>query len=342
MEKGIRHYFLFLKYQVKKPLLWISLFCMAAIVYYLQTVALPGNENTRVLICGASQAEEQRFLDMAKATDTIFQYETASSEDLIQQVQAGKADCGFIWEKELFEEEPWDRKSVRYITGTFTNKGLLAKETTFSILLRIKAETLPLTKEEEIFGEKDKDREKTVLARYQELLGMDSLFSIDFKSENGKMDQQENAYLGKTDLVRGVVALLLFMYCLFGFGVDTLSAEKRPWNYLAPISKEGMLWSRLLAGITVPAVFGFFLIRLMGGHVPLQTEIGKYLLFLLYTLIWCRVLGSLFRKRESFAASFLVILLLHLILCPIFFDIEMFSPVLGGLSYLLPTGWYLR
>ena len=89
MEKGIRHYFLFLKYQVKKPLLWISLFCMAAIVYYLQTVALPGNENTRVLICGASQAEEQRFLDMAKATDTIFQYEIASSEDLIQQVQAG-------------------------------------------------------------------------------------------------------------------------------------------------------------------------------------------------------------------------------------------------------------
>jgi hypothetical protein len=264
-------------------------------------------------------------------------------EELIQRVMEGSADCGFIWEEELLGEDLWERDAVTQVTGTFTNKGLLAKETTFSILLRLKGEVLPLSTEEQIFGGKDADREETIQNRYEELLGMDSLFTIDFRNANYEQEpEEEKGYLGKTDIVRGMVALLLFMYCLFGFGVDTLSAEKRPWNYLSRGAKEQMLWSNLLARMTVPGIFGFVLIRYMAQPADFGVDLLKYLGFLLYSLVWCRVIGSIFRRRESYAATFLIILLLHLFLCPIFFDAQMLSPVLGRLGYLLPTGWYLR
>ena len=342
---------LLLKRQLLRPFSWVIVFFMVLSVASIYYVTAPDADNKKILLfnensyAAADDYSEkliQGLLTASDTKDTIFEFVcTTSYEELIEAVTSGSVECGFVLTKE-FDEKIVSGDTdgiIAYVESTYTNKGEVAKETVFSEFFEIYGKILIENKQVDIFGTDDAELKKWLDAEYDRLLIGDEVFNADYQTIEGvSMFSEEK----KLQSVRGLVMILITMALLLNGSEKFYGSTKNVAGALPFAEKTRFELLMEIAGIVVPAIIGFVLIRVLDPSVEIIADIILFVLFVLFAVIWTFVFGKLINKGISYMAWLLTLLIAQFVLCPVWQDASDYVSSLKYVAYLFPAGAYLR
>lgn len=96
-----------------------------------------------------------------------------------------------------------------------------------------------------------------------------------------------------------------------------------------------------LAAVTIPAVAGFVLLLFVPQSRGLGQELLSFAIFLAYAIVWTAFYTKISGSTEGFLAYGIVMMVLAVIMCPVFWDVGAYIPVMRYLKYLIPVGVYV-
>lgn len=316
----------------------MQLLGMLLLALLISQIHLPGAENTRIGICAAPEESAQRILESLKTRESIFEFlEYADEEDMRQDIVSGVVECGFA-----FSGDDIQKGSVTYICTPFSAKGLVAQETFYAAFFEGYSDKILMDSEMEIYGKRDEEITRALLAKKQDYLQNNEMFQMDI-IETGQKPAGEVSHAGdaagKILPIRGMTGLVIFVI------LWTAQAKKFEDNGNgAAAAMEGrQRWKfeylGCLAGATIPAVLGIALILFAPESRGALIETGSVLLLVFVSSFWVLIVGKLFQNSTTFAAWTLTIILVQLIVCPVFFDLAAFVPAVRVIRWVFPLGW---
>lgn len=343
-------FFLLLKRQLKRPFSWIILAFMTLSVMALSYVTAPSSDNKRVLLYSESYNDDlcydemliQNLIASYENEDTIFEFAKAQSkENLIQEVTAGTAECGFVLTEKFNKSITLGQTDniIEYIESTYTTKGVVAKETVFSEFFEIYGKVIIENEQGNIFVESSEELKEILDEEYERLLSGDEIFNAQYLTIEG--DLSELTY-NKLQSVRGLIMILITMALLLNGSEKFYGSQVRVIRALPSLERTYFELLLYITGIIVPAVWGFALIRLLDPAIDITTDLLIYVIFVFIAIIWTYLLGKLLNNGIGYMAWILSLLIVQLLLCPVWQDISQYMPSLEYVSYILPAGAYLK
>lgn len=342
---------LLLKRQMKRPLLWVMMGVMVLTVMTMHYVTMPSARNRVVLLYSEETAGSSFGTDLMKellrrsaASSSVFTFEEAQSrEELEKRVLEGNAECGFLFPEnmESLVESGTTDQLITYVASSYTTKGEVAKETVFSAFFAQYGEILLKQQQETIFGTTDGALEEQIRARYEDLLQGDEVFQARYETVGGQ-ELPSTAEKTAAQPLRGLIMLLLGMELLL-LGSEKFYGFGRFFGKALP-GREKMHFDLLLyfTGALPMAAAGLFLIRLLDPSVPFAKDVFLYMVFWLWWILWAYAFGRICRNGLSYLSYIMTFLLAQLLLCPIWTDLSESYAAVYPLSFLFPTGAYLR
>ena len=151
---------------------------------------------------------------------------------------------------------------------------------------------------------------------------------------------------GSTNLLlmpfRGIISVLLLLSCMTGAFMEYAD---RKTGFPFAIGTEKKVLYRMVS-LLVPAFFsgsiGIFSIYFTEISEALPTEIIAMLCYLFACTSLTFFLSCFLKNREAFLSFLPVFTAGSLLVCPVFFDISIYSPVIKILRFLSPVHYYLR
>ena len=67
----------------------------------------------------------------------------------------------------------------------------------------------------------------------------------------------------------------------------------------------------------------------------------SFVIFLVYAIIWTALYAKIPSSAEGFLAYGSVMMAIAVIMCPVFWDVGAYIPVMRFLKYLIPVGVYV-
>ena len=93
--------------------------------------------------------------------------------------------------------------------------------------------------------------------------------------------------------------------------------------------------------MTIPAVVGFVLLLFVPQSRGLGQELLSFVIFLVYAIIWTALYAKIPSSAEGFLAYGIVMMAIAVIMCPVFWNVGAYIPVMRYLKYLIPVGVYV-
>lgn len=341
MERILIWFVLSLKNYLVKRSTYLTATGMLLLVLIITTISVPSAENMSAgLVCNGSVAAEHisNQLIEKKKDFTFIKYD--KEEDLINAVISGKIDCGFVFSKDFDEmcEERDTEEGISYYATTISTKGEVLKETVVSAYLEYYSRYILLDLEEEIFQNKDSKRMEKIMDNYQLYLEGNDVFQMNI--EQVKLEDELKAEQDSMNPVKGLVGLTIFLIMFFAYG-EAQRKDDDKVELALPLGQQiGYRFIKMLAAAVVPATVGFLLILICGHPESVFSELGSLVIFLLLNAIWISLGGKWFRKVEDLSIFLLAMIVLHLLVCPIFFDFAEYIPAIGWIRFALPLGIY--
>lgn len=311
-------FILLLKKELKKPLLWIMCLLMVLCTWASFSLTLPDATRRNVLIFVENKVDNsfanilsKRLIEMSKNKESVFDFkEISSRKELEQEVIRGKAECGFIFDKELDKkiEKGKLSKAIVYVSSNYTVKGTVARETVSSCFFSMYGEVLLRQNYEELF-EDGEDKEtviKGIQDRYRNLLVSDEVLSTTYKKIDRNGNETEsfvNGFeAGHDSLVRFTIFICIAAYIFF-LGAERYSSEVKGFiNGLT--KKESYIFEFIMifAGIIPFLVTGLFLRVYFGdGQFVIQSIIEE-LSWTSINFMICFLTINIIKKVSAFYA----------------------------------------
>lgn len=261
-------------------------------------------------------------------------------EQMYQDVQSGKMECGFLIQGNFTKrvlQNNW-RKCVTFIANPFTTKGEVAKETFFAAFFREYSGQLLAQSEKEIFTTQDQKRLEKMQKSSDDFLQSD-FFYTDIVPVDTKVKKVQDNH--GTYPVQGIFAV--FLLGIMYFANAKRYEPKGIWVQHAFPNRECFLFACVqeLAAVTIPAVAGFVLLLFVPQSRGLGQELLSFVIFLAYAIIWTALYAKIPSGAEGFLAYGIVMMVLAVIMCPVFWDVGAYIPVMRYLKYLIPAGVYV-
>ncbi len=339
MEKYLNWFCLSLKLHMKKRGTLLLLLAMIVIIPILWSVKIPDGSNTTVYICYNDSIHGDTIHTRLQQNDSLQFMEVSTETEIVQSVENGSAECGFVLSSDFdasIEKNHWDKVVTCYVSP-FSTKSEVAKEKLFAAMYVVYSEWLLQNTEEEIYGNHDPERMETLLATNNAYTNGQLFLEIEKEYvQTPSAPSTKSVYP-----IQGTISLFVFFSMLLASGIhfekDIYQIQKA-----LPYGKKGLfVWIYIIsAGLPVAAT-GLILIFLSGYSRGFIRELLLMLLLLLLNSIWGILLSRILKNELTFYAWQLTILIIHLIFCPIFWNIGDYVPTLGFISYLLPVGIYL-
>lgn len=260
-----------------------------------------------------------------------------TEEGLTEAVGAGKADCGVILPKGLAEQMSQGTigKEIRVICSAQS----MAKDMYLGhVSAALFAELAPYitAKELEPFG----IPVEAVLEEYHAMLAGGYAFSFELLTEAG-LPAPENVYA--ESLMLGVTAVLLYI------AISMTMAElvhKDMKSVALRIGRKQALCRVLIPGVTLRLCFlwlatatGLFFAEPVTDGFRETTLILPALLYCLLISGLSLVLALLCSDSRVLYLLLFVVLIAAVVICPIYIDIAVVSPILEKLRNLIPVYW---
>ena len=342
MQKVIIWYGLLLKRNIKQITAWLMTAALILLMLVVQGIHMPSVKTMMIgLFCEQDGNIEKILCEDLENSHSQFTFVTyQDKEQMYQDVQSGKMECGFLIQGNFTKrvlQNNW-RKCVTFIANPFTTKGEVAKETFFAAFFREYSGQLLAQSEKEIFTTQDQKRLEKMQKSSDDFLQSD-FFYTDIVPVDTKVKKVQDNH--GTYPVQGIFAV--FLLGIMYFANAKRYEPKGIWVQHAFPNRECFLFACVqeLAAVTIPAVAGFVLLLFVPQSRGLGQELLSFVIFLAYAIIWTALYAKIPSGAEGFLAYGIVMMVLAVIMCPVFWDVGAYIPVMRYLKYLIPAGVYV-
>lgn len=340
MPKILVWYVLFFKSYLKRKSAWIQIIAMILMTSLMLAVHIPdGNNMYGGIYISESNVAEQVVEHLTE--NSTFQFIVYDNrEELQKDVESGKLECGFVIAQDFDQKiKKGDLEDcVLYICTPMTSKGEVMKESFYEAFFQIYSDTILENNEKLFFGnENDRRLDKWISTNHEYREGS-KLFRVEYHEVYSAVSLQAER---KIYPVQGVVGLMILLILFLSHGrrfePNGMAVEK------ALFGKERFFYSvcGMLAAGTIPALTGIILVLYSGGSRGTLREIFFMILFLIWAAVWTWLIGKLQHSLEGQISLVLIILVINVLICPIFFDLAEYIPAMQYVKYISPLGLYL-
>lgn len=287
--------------------------------------------------------------DLLKDTDAYCFYLCASEDELIQAVQKGEAECGYIFEKNITERVANEKykNNIIQVKKTGSVMADTINETVFSSFFKFFTREMMMNyvKNNEKFARMESEGFLQLDGTYDYYLNGNGTFRVEFKLFGGGTDFTETKIIetaGAAFPLRNIMAVLIMTGAALGvlnWLIDKETGVFAPMRVdFAEISRAlyVMIPTSLLAVCSLCSMaaartitFAGREIIAMAGYVVLLTLAG--------TLATCFV-----RKSTWIISALPVLVIGSLIFCPVFIDLSLFIPGLKYVQRIFLPYYYMR
>lgn len=342
MEKHAIWYGLLLKAQLKKRITWIQILMMLVLLWFVQSIKFPEASNVSVGVYYGQSTGASRIGECLVEQGSMFEFlEYDSMEALEKSVTAGSVECGFGFVDD-FDQRMADGniyRSVCYLATPMSAKGEVIQESFYTAFLQVYSEKLLEQCEVGLYGVTDSERNAAILEQNQNYLDGNELFDIEIKTLQTEALEKEPIY--HTYPMQGILGVYLFLILLLAYG-RKFEAGRR--SFRLSLDKRERGWYQfldLMAAGTFPAVIGTVVVFLLPESRGIGCELLGMFLFLLFSAVWIMALGCVLKKELNLISGTVMITLIELLICPIFWDISRYIPAIKYLRLCFPLGLYL-
>lgn len=343
MEKYLIWYLLSLKDHLKKRGSYLAVFGMIFLVWLVSGISIPSYKNMQIGIsCGDSLIAKQIKEELISQENAFSFVEYEEQDELTEDVTNGKIDCGFVFSEnfdEMFEKQT-TKDAILYITTPFSTKAEVLKEKVYVAIFKLHSEQILLDAETKIFKYQDEERTKQLLEKNRLYLQGNDIFQMEIDTVNSQKSNEKTNV--SSNVVSGLVGLSIFLMMFLSYG---MTQRKEGDNVeLALIKKEQFYYRfiKMTAVAFLPSFCGFILIVNTPQSRGFFIELFLLIVFVLLSSLWISVVGKCLGRAEYLSRWILSLLLLHMIVCPIFFDCAKYVPAIAWIRWVVPLGIYLN
>ena len=352
---------LLIKRLLRQPA-YLGLIVLIPILGYAVSVMEQG-EASGVLaaVCVEEGAWSEKITDglRKQEEDSVITFEFCGDEDEAKQyVMRGEADCGFVIPadiEELVTEGDWRKSITVYETSGSSITGM-AKERIGGVIFQLYSEQCY----ESYMGDISEEIVDFARAAYVSHLVDESTFEFRYINSD-----QYSQYNSDTDdindtavfPIKGVFAVMIFIGGMCGMlEYDKDKREKR-FLRMAPNALTFIVnvWisTVFISAAVLVCLWISDGIRSCGGQISVGaivsvwnvgmwlSQIGRLIVYQCIIVIYCGVLGILFRRQEAIAAAIPILSLGSLVCAPVFIRLAAYLPVFKVLEKLFPVTYYL-
>ncbi|MBP5555489.1 MAG: hypothetical protein J6X94_11555 [Lachnospiraceae bacterium] len=346
MSVYLSRFLMFLKARLKSPFTYIWMILIAFSLYLVSESVIPLSEPSEVLILNEAGEYGERIFELLEVSSEhggAYVYTEADDEESLRaMVRKGRAACGFIFPEDMEEKiaSGDTRHMIVMITSTFSAKGPAVRESVFAALYRVMNEDVIDAALESLFEDPGLVRDY-VRDRYEYYVGSDEVFGLEYEVAETAPDASTDFLRDSSDPIRGTAAVLIFILGLYSAS-SYFGKAGRFFKALGRKEKAISLFLYEISSIIIPAVCGLVMIRILHpGDVPLFRDLLVYVVFVLFSCIWSGVFVSFFKRSEKYLPAVSVLMFVCFAICPVFFDIAGYFPVIRYITSLLPPAFYL-
>lgn len=341
MSDGIIWFVLSCKRQLKKISFFVILFMIPILLTAVSGMEQAESEGIRIALYGTKGLGMETAEKLESFSGAFSFYMAESEEQLKQDVETGRAECGYVFPDDLEErmKENDFRRCIQIYSSPSSVLGPLTEEVVFSAMIE---EYSPRVLSD--YGESlGWDTEET-RRLYEKYLSNGSTFSFEYESASGGA-AEENTF-SMTFPGRGIGAVLLFITGIFaasGLAEDekkglflSISQSKR-WKYcflgiLAPVLMES---AALLASLCMTGAA-------LDGACGLGKEAAALAVYGSAIAAFCTALKGILKTPEALIGSVPFFMIGSLALCPVFIDAGRWIPALDQAGKLFLPYYYLH
>jgi len=346
MSVYVRRFILFLKARLKNPFTYIWIVLIAFSLFLISESMIPLSEPSEVLILNEAGEYGEKVFELLNAPSeyggTYIYKEAEDEESLRTLVRKGHAACGFIFPEDMEERiaQGDTREMIVMVTSTFSAKGPAIRESVFAALYRVMNADIIESAEPSLFEDPEAVRDY-IRDKYDYLVESDEVFGLEYEVISTAPDTEVDFLRDSSDPIRGTAAVLLFVLCLYSAS-SYFGKAGRFFRAQGRIQKAVSLLLYEFAAVFIPALCSFVMIRILcPDDVPAAYEAVVFLLFMLFCCAWSGIFVSFFKKTENYLPAVSVLLFVCFAICPVFFDIAGYFPVIRYITSFLPPAFYL-
>lgn len=333
----IKTWLLFLnRYKMRKKSFILLLISIPVICFVIGNISLSGkNEPVKVYIYARSNDElSMAVVDDLKSQKSDYSFVVAKSEDdIFNDVKHAKAQCGYILEENQVELA---------LSGT-VDKNVILVERMGSAKTDIVNELFygAYFKEYAKFYSHSFFEEETGPDVYQHFnkiydIGMQKMMD-NFSVEKVTVDKP----VSSEDYVRNILAVIV---CLWGFaGVSKFISDKNNGILIPVPTNKRFIFRVLYFEVEFEMLAPIMLagIWLQKCHKGFIYETAAIIIYMLAITIMCVISSYIFRRRLTVLCILPIITIVYVIVCPVFFNLANYFPIINVLRYLCLPYYYM-
>lgn len=332
-----------IKQTIKKPAIIGLLLIIPLIAVVIKLIMPTASDELRITALyylDADNDETENLYDALEDYDGLFVFEPADSkQQLINAVEKGQAECGYIIDSEIYEKMAKHkyRDSIQVVVNDNTTLMPVINETLYSIIFptATKADVTEYLENDSLVSPYYKDifSDDTIDELFDTYFTNGSTFHFEYNGEPDDYTFTNESIL--LSPLRGILALLILIAGFSG-GLAFYKEAENPVFALKRVR---------LAFIVVPIILlsiSAIISLIIGGiFTSILTELSALLLYDLLCTVICFIMSLVIKKGSLYAGILPVIILGCLVFTPIIIDLEGLIPILDNLSYIWPTKYYL-
>lgn len=336
-----------LKRYFKRKMFFLSILLLPVLILFLGMLTEQGETEWKVALYseekGISESVCQRLINKS---GFIQFYECESEEEMKKAIISKQAECGVFFQEgfqQAVETFHFDDEVILYYSPSSIAQKMVREEVFATTLAEVNETLLScfMDKQTEM-----NDAKTDILLRYYEQYIKDgNVFHFDYQEM--KSDYRESGAL-KIVLtpVRGMLAIFIWAEILLS--VLLIYGDEK--NGIYKVMRQRRRWYCQLCILGIPSIVtsAVTLIVLQFSHILYQMpilSIGEEILWLAGYSVLCILFAmSIYyccRNSAVYVLSVTVLLIAGVVLCPVFFSLQMLAPRLSMIQYVLMPGAYL-
>lgn len=349
LRQMISWVFLSWKRMLRRPFFLMVLLLLPIGTMLLRQVERQDDGKIEIALFADGDAWNEKVIERLADSDGAFRFFICTTrEELVNKVAAGEAECGYLFPAGLHERlDSHDyKRAIRVIVSPGTVTADLASESVFAGLFEVYGRELleEYVTSGEVFDHAE-DAWTAIAHLYDKHLENGSTFAFSYESVEGGKD--ESPQMQAVFPVRGIGAVLVFV---MGLASAVMVAEDDMRGLYAAVSGgQKMLIQLLCIGAQVAICCLIFSLCLAaagewgsesaGGAV---SELIRLSVYGFGVTILSGMLLRVLRKPVVLAGLIPIFVLGSLVVCPVFFDLSVYVPVLKSVRWLFLPWYFIR
>lgn len=352
VKKTLVWLFLLLKRQLKKISLYVILFIMVSACVSVKHIADNYTVSISVGICNKDTDDVAKRVTkgMYEHIGLVKYVEYESEEELEKALWKKEIHAGYVINEEFSEKivNAQTKDIIRVLETPDNMVTSISNELFFSYVMKeISYEWLVNdTKDTGLFDEVSLDDMRKELRKYFEInLSNGSTFAVNYdrmddEFERGSFKIDITDYI--SPIIVGIIGLMVFIGGMCGTLNHYDDSESNAFILLNGFMRFMVMVIEIFIPVCIVTIFGITTLWMTQIVDNMAAVMAKFVIYDFIVVLYCLMLRCLIRKKVVFAGFIPVLVMMSLIFCPIFINMEAIAGELAEIGKILPLYWFYQ